>query len=92
MNSKYFRLRSLASVPTLVIFALISYSSDAHAYVDPGIVGAMFQYVYVLIFGVVFIFLRDQLNISSICCKNFSRLLSLLYSNHLKINERIRAF
>lgn len=55
MNIKCFWLRSRASVLAPVFLAIISYNSNAHAYVDPGIVGVMFQYVYALIFGAVFI-------------------------------------
>ena len=36
-------------VCVLVLFG----TRDAHAYVDPGIVGALYQYLYVVVFGLL---------------------------------------
>ena len=33
---------------------MLTYSTNALAYVDPGIVGVMFQFLYALIFGTIF--------------------------------------
>jgi hypothetical protein len=37
----------------LVGFALWTFPERAHAYVDPGLLGSLYQMIYVLIFGVL---------------------------------------